>query len=387
MGNNFKKLITDTFSSVFSQKGFSVIGIDIGSSFLKVVQLKKRKGKAILETYGELALGPYAGLSVGQATSLPPKEISEALLDLFKEANITSKESGMAIPLGSSLLSVLNMPAINDKQLRKMIPIEARKYIPVPINEVTLDWWVIPNAQKSTQTEEAENTDDVVGIKKDANPTVKRISVLVVAIHNEVISKYKAVINAAELQNNILELEIFSTVRATFGNVPFPSMVFDMGAGTTKLAIVEQGIIRSQHIISTGSQNITIAISRSMGVSIEKAEILKREIGLLGEDENKKVSESIELTLNHVFSEANRVLLNYQRKYNRTIKSVTLTGGGVLLKGLYDKAQNSFETDVVFADSFGKIETPAFLEPLLKDAGPEFAVAIGIALRKLQEIE
>jgi len=385
MENNFKKLITDTFSSVFSQKGFSVVGIDIGSSFLKVVQLKKRKGKAILETYGELALGPYAGLSVGQATSLPPKEISEALLDLFKEANITSKESGMAIPLGSSLLSVLDMPSIDDKQLRKMIPIEARKYIPVPINEVTLDWWVIPNASKATQVEDTDDTVDAT--KKDDTPTIKRISVLVVAIHNEVINKYKTVINAAELQNNILELEIFSTIRSTFGNVPFPSMIFDMGAGTTKLAIVEQGIIRSQHIISTGSQNITTAISRSMGISIEKAEILKREIGLSGENENKKVSDSIELTLNHVFSEANRVLLNYQRKNNKNIRSVTLTGGGVLLRGLYEKAQNSFETDVVFADSFGKIETPAFLEPLLKDAGPEFAVAIGVALRKLQEIE
>jgi len=381
MANAFKKMLGDTFSSVFSPKGASVVGIDIGSSFLKVVQLKKKRGRAILETYGELALGPYAGLAIGQATSLPPEKISEAMLDLFKEANITTRESGLAIPLGNSLLSVLNMPAIDNKQLAKMIPIEARKYIPVPINEVTLDWWVIPNAQKPAGSDD----DDQVVHAKTEKPG--GISVLVVAIHNEIISKYKSVIKAIGLQNNTLELEIFSTARSTFGNVPYPVMVFDMGAGTTKLAVVEQGIIRSQHIVNTGSQDITIALSKSLGVSVEKAEMLKREHGLLGEGENKNVSESIELALDHVFSESNRVLLNYQRRYNKAIKSVVLTGGGVLLKGLFEKAQTSLETDVSFADPFSKIEAPAFLEPVLKDAGPEFAVSIGVALRKLQEIE
>jgi len=381
MANSLKKMLGDTLSSVFSQKGTSVVGIDIGSSFLKVVQLKKKRGKAVLETYGELALGPYAGLSIGQATSLPPEKISEALLDLFKEANVTTRESGMAIPLGNSLLSILNMPAIDEKQLRKMIPIEARKYIPVPINEVTLDWWIIPNTQEPAMS---DNEDRVVQGKPEKRGG---ISVLVVAIHNEVINKYRSVIKTAGLQNNTLELEIFSTARSTFGNVPYPVMVFDMGAGTTKLAVVEQGIIRSQHIVNTGSQDITIALSKSLGVSVEKAEALKRDVGLLGEGENKNVSESINLTLDHVFSEANRVLLNYQRRYNKAIKSVVLTGGGVLLKGLFEKAQSSLETDVSFADPFSKIEAPAFLEPVLKDAGPEFAVAIGLALRKLQEIE
>ncbi|MCR4306718.1 MAG: hypothetical protein NUV42_01990, partial [Candidatus Yonathbacteria bacterium] len=71
----------------------SVVGIDIGSSFLKVVQLKKKKGKAVLETYGELALGPYADLAVGQATSLSVEKISTALKDLFREANVTAQSS------------------------------------------------------------------------------------------------------------------------------------------------------------------------------------------------------------------------------------------------------------------------------------------------------
>jgi len=354
----------------------SVVGIDIGSSFLKIVQLKKKKGRAILETYGELALGPYADLSIGQATSLSAPKIGVALKDLFRESNVTAQESALSIPLGSSLLSLMEMPAIDNKQLAKMIPIEARKYIPVPISEVTLDWWIVPKHGVDAQ-EEGSAADQA---------RKKRIDVLVVAIHNETVEKYRSIIQEAGLKNSFLELEVFSTARATFGNNTAPVMIFDLGAGTTKLAIVEYGIIRNQHIINRGSQDITIAISKALGVSVEKAEKLKREIGLSGTGDDDKVSQAASLTLEHIFSETNRVLLNYQRKYNKTIKSIVLTGGGVLLKGMRERAGKSLETEVLFADPFSKVDAPAFLEPILKDAGPEFAVAIGLALRKLQEL-
>jgi len=378
---NFLDNIMGNISGAFAKKGGSVVGIDIGSSFLKIVQLKKKGGKAVLETYGELALGPYAQLSVGQATSLPSESLTQAIRDLFKEANVTTSDSGMSIPLGSSLLSVITMPALDDKQLARMIPIEARKYIPVPISEVTLDWWVVPNSG----TKGGREVETKEGKKSPAKGDT--IDVLVVAIHNDVIGKYKEIIKNVPLQNSFLELEVFSASRSTFGSTARPVMIFDMGAGTTKLAIIEYGVIKSQHIINRGSQDITRAISQSLGVSIEKAETLKREVGLLGEDTKKDVSESVELTLDSIFADANRVLLNYQRKYNKTIGKVVLAGGGVMLRGFHDRAQKSLETDVEFADPFSKVETPAFLEPVLKDAGPEFAVAIGVALRQLQEME
>ena len=364
------------------KKEASVIGIDIGSAFLKVVQLKRRNGKAILETYGELALGPYAGAVVGQATNLPGAKIAEALKDLFKEANVTTLQSGISLPLGASLLSFMEMPVLDEKQLARMIPIEARKYIPVPISEVTLDWWVVPKEVKSGGDDEDSSRAPI-----SADASHDTTSVLVVAIHNEVINKYKEVVAGAGLQNNFFELEVFSTARATFGGHTGTTMILDFGAGSTKLAVIERGIIKSQHIVNRGSQDITRALAQSLGVSIEKAEEMKRSIGLDGEGDDKKVSDTMLLTLEDIFSEANRVLLNYQRKYNKTIGNVVLAGGGVLLKGLHGLATKSMETDVVFADPFTKVEAPAFLEPVLKDAGPEFAVAIGLALRKLQEME
>ena len=134
------------------------------------------------------------------------------------------------------------------------------------------------------------------------------------------------------------------------------------------------------------SQEITLMLSRALGVSVSKAESLKREIGLLGKDEaGKKISSVIESSIGYIFSESNRVLANYQKKYNRTISRVVLTGGGALLKGLPEYVSQWLSAETVFGDSFSKIETPAFLAPVLRDAGPEFSVAIGLALKKLQE--
>ncbi|MFC1720701.1 type IV pilus assembly protein PilM [Patescibacteria group bacterium] len=374
----------------FFKKEDSVIGIDIGSSFLKVVQLKKKHGKAVLETYGELALGPYAGLSVGQATNLDVPKIAEALDDLLRESNVTTKNSALSIPLSSSLLSIMEMPDLDTKQLAKMIPVEARKYIPVPITEVTLDWWIVPKTPQAIGVE--TTTEPVVIPKKEKIKTkrVGKVDVLVVAIHNDVVSKYQEIIKASGLQNSFLELEVFSTTRSTFGSHASPVMILDVGAGSTKIAVVEYGIIKNQHIINKGSQDITVAISKSLGVDMKRAEELKKEVGLKGSNEdeiNKKVSEIAQLTTDHVFSEVSRVLLSYQRQHNKTIGQVILSGGGALLKGLHEFAVERLETEVVFADPFSKIDAPAFLEPVLKEAGPEFAVSLGLALRKLQEFE
>jgi type IV pilus assembly protein PilM len=164
-------------------------------------------------------------------------------------------------------------------------------------------------------------------------------------------------------------------------------MIFDMGAGSTKLNIVERGILRSSHTINRGSQEITLAISRSLGVTVGDAEHIKRTIGISNEPDNKNVKEIISLNLDYVFTETNRVIQGYERKYNKSVSKVILTGGGTLLKGFLDLARTRFQTEVVNGDPFSKTEAPAFLEPVLRTAGPEFAVAIGIALRKLQESE
>jgi Tfp pilus assembly PilM family ATPase len=79
--------------------------------------------------------------------------------------------------------------------------------------------------------------------------------------------------------------------------------------------------------------------------------------------------------------------LAYQKKYNKNVSKVMLVGGGSALLGIVDIAKENFQTEVVAGDPFSKVVAPAFLEKVLRDTGPEFAVALGVALRKLQELE
>jgi type IV pilus assembly protein PilM len=368
------------FSNLFKAKGGSVLGIDIGSSAIKVVQLRNKGGKAVLETYGELALGPYAGVEIGQATNLGADKIIEALTDLMKEkeVNISTNNCAVAIPFSSSLMSLIEMPKLSYKQLGAMIPLEARKYIPVPIGEVTLDWSIIPREEITQDVEE----------EKDPNspPKIERIDVLVVAIHNETISRFQDIVRKTGLEASFYEIEIFSTMRSVLESNPDPVMIFDMGAASTKLYIVERGIMRLSHTINRGSQEITTTISKSLGMSVKDAEVLKRSVGatVVG---GRDIRDTINLSLAYVFSEANQVVLNYQRRYGKTLKKIILVGGGSSLKGIVEIAKNSFQIDVVAGNPFSKTEAPAFLEEVLKTTGPEFTVAVGLALRRLQEEE
>ncbi len=376
------KIITD----LFKKAGDSVLGIDIGSSSIKVVQIRRRAGQAVLETYGELALGPYSGLEIGRATHLPADKLSEALNDVLRESNTTTKRCGIAIPLPSSLVSLIEMPAVPNAQLATMIPLEARKYIPVPVSEITLDWWVIPQAEDKSPSADVPHP-EAYASNVPTPPVTGKVDVLVVAIHNEAINKYQDIVRRTGIESSFFEIEVFSTMRAVLEEDGATVMIFDLGAGSTKLYIVDRGVIRVSHTINRGSQEITLAMSRSMGITVAEAENIKRTDGLEYRKDGVDVPQIMSATLNFVFSEANRVLLNFERKYNKPISGVILTGGGINLKGLSDMAASAFQAPVVIANPFAKVQAPAFLDPVLKGAGPEFAVAIGVALRKLQETE
>lgn len=368
--------------AALSQKSQSVLGIDIGSSSIKVVQISRKNGHAVLETYGELALGPYAGKGIGEATNLTSEKIVEALQDMLKEkeVNITSRLCGVAIPFSSSLMAVIEMPTMPQKQLAEMIPLEARKYIPVPISEVALDWYIIPR-DKNPEVQ------PVVASGPDSKPLPPKLEVLVVALHNDTIIRYKDMVTKTQLEASFFEIEIFSTMRSILDNELNPILIIDMGATSTKVYIVERGILRSSHMINRGSQNITDELSKSLGISVVDAEFLKREKGLEGEIHGIKTKDVITFTLNYIFSEANHVVLAYQKKYNKNVSQVVLVGGGSSLKGVVDVAKANFQTEVIAGNPFEKVVAPAFLEKVLKETGPEFAVAVGVALRRLQELD
>lgn len=357
-------------SSFFSKGDTSVLGVDIGSSSIKVVQFRKEKGQAVLETYGELALGPYGGKDAGQSTNLSAEQITESLKDLLREAKVTTKNCGISIPFSRSLLSLVELPyRANSAEQKTIIEFEARKYIPVPISEVQLDWFIVPKGGPKQISE------------KDDLSHEGKVEVLLVAVHNDEISLLRRIVAGSELSASFYEIEIFSTIRAVVEEPVKPIMVLDIGAASTKVYIVEHGVVMLSHSASIGSQDITRAIAVANNVSLTRAEALKKNNSLSEEDIHK----SLDLVSSRIFSEVRRVLVQYETSRNKSIASIILTGGGVT-KELTEYAKRSFEIEVHVADPFVKIEAPAFMRPVLEDIGPEFSVAVGLALRKLEEV-
>jgi len=346
----------------------SILGIDIGTSAIKVVQLRKEKERAILETYGEIATGPYANLKVGQAARLSEELVVMALKDVLKEANVKAKTACVAVPLKSSFVIIINLPFSPEKNLSEIIKLEARRYIPVPISEVILDWWILPQAMEKDIAKE--------GRKEMAQ-------VLLVAIHKDTVNIYKDIIAKVNLKVNAYEIESFSMIRACLSRETSPVAVLDIGASTTKLAIVDFGVLKGSYSINYGSQDLTLALSRSLNIDFSRAEEMKREIGLSDLPENKEVVAVLEPVLDYSFSEAGKFIKEFQKKNQRTIGKVILTGGGSLLKGLVDFAVKKFSLEVELADPFAKVEHPVFLSKALKEVGVNFSTAIGLALREL----
>jgi type IV pilus assembly protein PilM len=375
MKNPFKQFFPKT--NVFQDGGnSSAVGIDIGSSAIKVVELRKKGGKAVLETYGAISLGPYASLDVGRTTNLPVDKLTEALKEVLKQSGVISKSVAFSIPVQSSLIFTIELPPqIKDSEIAGIIPVEARKYIPVPISEVSLDYFLLP--EKEPNFEEMHNPEN-------GTQNIDKKRVLVVATQNDAVSRARSIVSQCDLSSSFFEIEVFSSVRSNFEHELSLVLLIDFGALYTKLSLVEFGMVKGYHTINRGGANISDAISKSLGVTFSEAEKMKKEFGLFGNPADKNLAEIIKVHVDYIFSEVNNMVLSYEKKYNKSISKVILSGGGALLKGLKELAADNFRAEIELGHPFSKVDAPPFLDKVLLTMGPEFAISIGLALRKLQ---
>jgi len=375
MSNLLKNLFSG-FNKISGGDIDSAVGVDIGSSAIKVVEIRRKGGKAMLETYGSIALGPYADVEAGRVTNLPVEKIALALAEVLKQSDVSNKSLALSLPVQSSLIFTLELPSqVGNSDIATIVPTEARKYIPVPITEVSIDYFILP--KKEASFEEMNNPDLIIN---DGDKT----TVLVVATQNDSVARYRSIVSESKLSASFLEIEVFSSIRANFEHELSPVLLVDFGASSTKLSIVEFGMIKNYHTIDRGGADITSAISKSLSIPFIDAEKMKKEFGLFGNPAEKSLADIIKVHVDYIFSEINNVLLGYEKKDGRTISKVIFTGGGSLLKGLQEVAINNFRAEIEIGHPFSKVGAPAFLEKVLLTMGPEFAVALGLALRKLQ---
>ncbi len=341
-----------------------VLGIDIGSSSIKIVQLSLKKGIAVLDTFGEISLSVYAGKPIGTSVLLPQEKLVEALKDLMKEAQVNATNVAIAIPLKSTLMFNLKLPKTIDKsKLAEVVKLEARKYIPVAISEVQLDWSIVPAFDK-----ESKNS----GFYE----------ILVVAIHKETINNYISIAKTLDLKLLFLEVETFSTIRSVIKYEKNTTAIVDIGSSITKFYIIEQGIIKKSNIINIGSEKILSRFRGNDKVTNQNGHINGEATKLLRESIND--IREIPMDLNRILEEVKKTILTFQKDTGRNISDVVFTGGGALFEGILPFVSEKLSANVTTADPFSKVSNPVFLDEPLREAGPEFAVAVGIALRGLR---
>lgn len=353
-----KKLNLEGF---LQKKGGSAVGIDIGSTSIKAVQLRREREKAVLETYGELSLSKYGGVSLGQAVRLQDEKIIQALLDLKKESGIKTGKANVSIPLKYSFLTTISLPKMSDSEIEKAIPFEIKRYIPVPITDVVFDWQIMP-------------------VSPEKAASSNKVDILLVAIYKDIVEKYQNIMKGAGFNEIGFEIEVFSSMRSILYKEIKPILVIDFGAVKTKMAIIENGIFKGAYDFEKGSQDLTMSLARSLNIDFERAEHMKKDIGLSNRPEHKEIISLFEPILSYIIFEANRLMQEYRKKEGGAINKVYLIGGGALLKGLTDFAINKLGMEVENGNSFMKIEYPAFLESVLKDIGPIFVNSAGLSL-------
>ncbi|MDP3727521.1 MAG: type IV pilus assembly protein PilM [bacterium] len=346
----------------FALGSASFVGIDIGSDSVKVVQLKKERERAILETYGELKSARYFQKETGGGGFLARSDenVANLLTDVLRESNVTTRRAIFGIPATSSFITVVNFPLLGAEEIKSAVPFEAKKYIPIPISEVALDWQVL-------ETDEAE----------------KRISVLLVAVPNEVMAKYQRITATLGLELDAVEVESFSLVRSLLGNDNGVVALIHWGAVVTTVSVVDRRQIRMNHNFGRGAEELTHAIARSLGITVERAEAMKREVGLSEKPEEREVAGIIAPIVDSTLADIERTLVNYNRTAKRKIEKIVLTGGGASLAGLIDHVARHFGLETAVANPFARTIFPAFLQPVLKGIAPNFSVAVGLALRQI----
>jgi Tfp pilus assembly PilM family ATPase len=177
------------------------------------------------------------------------------------------------------------------------------------------------------------------------------------------------------------EIEPFSFARSSLRRDLGTVLLMDFGAKNVKFAIADGGAIRAVHNVEKGSQDISLMLSQSLGIDFERAEILKREVGLLHNPQTEGVSKVIDPIVDMINSEGERFLLDWKRTGGETIGKVIVGGGGAMLKNLNDSIIKKYGVEVETANPFSKVVYPAFLEPSLKEIGATFTNAIGLALK------
>jgi type IV pilus assembly protein PilM len=349
-------------------------GLDISDLSLKFLMLKKTKKEFKVSSFGELSIEP--GIIEGGEV-----KDEEKLAGIVKEVTekVKTKYVVASLPEEKAFLHVVKMPVMSEEDLKSAIVFEAENYIPLPVNEVYLDFEIIPQVEN----------------------TAKNLEVLLAGVPKKVVDSYLRVLKTADLKPVAFEIESLAIARALINNrvTTQPVLIVDLGATRSSIIIFDRKSIRFTTSISISGMGFTELIAKNLKISFEEAERLKIEEGL-GESLKIKIDEKTDfkMTKNNIFEiliPALIDLIQQIEKYidyyqihalssdlperERKIQKIIICGGGANLKGLKEFLELELKIPVEIGNpliNLGEVKN------FPKEKSLSFTTAIGLASRE-----
>ena len=341
------------------------LGIDIGTTSIKLVELQKTREKLELTNYG--ILEKYGHLErindAIQTNSFKLLEESTALLlkQLIEKSKIKNQRTYMALPSFSGFISIMELPEMSDKELAKAVNFQAGQYIPMPLQETTLDWQIIERGNG-------------------------KIIVLLMAVPTDIIKRYVQSAELAKINLKGLELETVAIARLLGKKEKGVVALVDIGGRSTSINIMDKGALRTSHNVDTAGGDFTQVISSGLGINPFRAEELKRAYGLnIHARGEVKIINLLMPLLDVIKRETEKAINNYFLRTKRKAEKVILTGGGANLQGLEDYYSRQLAMPVVKGDPFswGLISYNPNLSPVMKDIGPSLTSACAVVFKDI----
>ncbi len=344
------------------------LGIDIGTSLIKIVEISRFGNRRRLENYGALSssiLYEKAFRTFEKNTLfLSSDDIARAIKAIMEEAKTKTKQTVFSIPDFSTFFTNFTLPPMTEDELPQAVQYAARQHVPMPLGEVTLDWQLIEG--------------------RASNQKKTNLRVLLVAVPNEVINQYRKIAQLSGLELVALEAEVFGLIRSLIEEDEKRTIaLIDIGAQSTTCSIIEKRILQLSHSFDMSGNEFTKIVSKSLGIEYSKAEDYKKKYGLLS-DQSPKIQEILLPLVDILLKEVEGIINNFEIRKEKEIQKVILAGGSAFLPVLKEYFAEVLKKEVEIANPFSNLFYSPILEKTLEKMGPGYAIAVGMALRGIE---
>lgn len=338
-----------------------MLGIDIGTSSIKVVEISKWGGGKTLENYGEIKSAsllkePFRTYERGSYL-LSSYYASRAIKAILDEARTKTKAAIFSIPDFSTFFVSFELPPMAENEISDAVRFNAPQYIPLPISETTLDWRLI----SGTPGDDRSN-----------------LKVLVVAVANQIVQEYQRVAQMAGLELYALEAEALAVVRSLIKDNKKIVCLIDLGVQSTTVNIVDKGVLKKSFSFDFAGNQLTYALAVALDKGYSDAEEIKRKEGLLSKE--KTISDTLYLLIDPLLAQIKNIISEFYQTEGKQVERIDLTGGTANLPGLKEYFKEALKQDIEVPNCFSDFLYPPVLTQSLEEMSPRYSVAVGVAM-------